>query len=162
MQGNIDIKTSWSPSFGNENYFIIAFKNPTSATIPNGQIELSYNHSEVQPNMPDILLYGRAYNTTPGASSNGLFTNGIQWDFDDLKPQETRYIYVPANVSLSPGSLLRMSATLKTSITDPESADPIFFVRRYPHDPNFKIVDKECPDAWKITEPDIKAFSERI
>ncbi|MEO1259925.1 MAG: T9SS type A sorting domain-containing protein [Bacteroidota bacterium] len=146
MPTPVEIKTSWSPAPNHENYFIVSFKNPTSLPIASGRVELNYNGSDVTVNTGGILLYDNAASVSVNFPFNPAFTDVMAWSFNNLEPYETRHIYVPATVNGATGSLIGMSVkmTSTSQAFDPVVSSPRFFVRRYPHDPNFKIVDKEC------------------
>ncbi len=153
MSGDIDVLTSWAPSSGNRNYFIIAFKNSSSITPISGCVEFLYNNNDMTIDTSNIREYNNwVYNRTLSAGSFGSlgsFDRQIKWDFDNLAHNETRYIYVSGSVSLEVGNKLNYHAQYTTYCgTNPHSSSRnksgSVLIRRYPHDPNFMLVDKTC------------------
>ena len=93
-----------------------------------------------------ILYFDNVASAVVSTPGNPAFSDALAWDFVNLLPGETRHVYVPATVMQGAGSLIDMSVSMTSTsqVFDPVDAHPVFFVRRYPHDPNFKIVDKNC------------------
>ena len=151
MSGEIDILTSWAPSSGNENYYIIAFRNTTSTSPIDGSIELHYNNNDISINFADILEYNYVYNRNSATILSSGYNQKLKWEFSNLNFGETRFVYVPATVALRAFDNLNLHANLKINgqggfgDDDGQSkgVNSNFLVLRYPHDPNFKIVNRK-------------------
>ncbi|MBC8757462.1 T9SS type A sorting domain-containing protein [Kordia sp. YSTF-M3] len=145
MTGNIHLMTSWATAYDYENFYIIAFRNTTSQRPVDGCIEFHYNEHDIDVNFLEIKEYNNWVTNRTLLPSNGTFTNKIVWNFTDLAHNETRYVYVPATTKKAIGEEINLE--VKYSIDCRElsnGSDYTFLTRRYPHDPNFKIVDKQC------------------
>lgn len=146
MTGDIDILTSWAIASGYENYYIIAFRNTTSTLPLLGCIEFYYNTQEIDVNFQDIKVYNNwVYNRTIDVAT-GMYDQKIKWNFKNLKYNETRYIYVPAKTLKPVGELINVEANYKVRCDSDSGIRSTgkFLTKRYPHDPNFKIVNKKC------------------
>jgi uncharacterized repeat protein (TIGR01451 family) len=145
MTGDIDILTSWATAKGYENFYIIAFRNTTSAIPIKGCIEFLYNTNEIDVNFPNIKVYNTWVSNRTVANIPGKLNQKIKWDFTNLKQNETRYIYVPAKTLTAIGKKINVEAKYKINCgANSSSSSGKFLSRRYPHDPNFKIVNREC------------------
>ena len=147
MVGEIDLSSSWSTSKFSA-FYIIAFKN-TSSTLPvSGCIEFKYNTNEVSVNASGTKEYNNWVTNRTITSTTGKFNKIMKWGFSNLKHNEIRYIYVPAKAITKVGAKINLEAVYKVNCTGSGSASNGgsggFLVRRYPHDPNFKIVNDGC------------------
>ena len=155
MTGNVDILTSWATASGHENYYIIAFQNSDDTSTVDGCIELYFKESELDIKPLKIREYNNwVTNRSLDTISTNSFDRKITWQFSGLAHQETHYIYVPGTVNLKVGQNLKIETKYKvncqgsgSSSTGSGAGSNGFMVRRYPHDPNFKIVDQECLDV---------------
>ncbi|WP_298420423.1 T9SS type A sorting domain-containing protein [uncultured Kordia sp.] len=149
MTGNIDLMTSWATASGYQNFYIIAFKNTTSQTISNGFIEFSYNTDDIQVDTSEIkVLQGWASQQAQPSSilSTGHYNQKLTWSFTSLDVDEVRYIYVPATTLRMVGDKLDLEVKYAANGIETTSQKKLI-TRRYPHDPNFKIVNKDCIKA---------------
>ena len=145
MTGNIHLMTSWATAYDNENFYIISFRNTTSKEPVNGCIEFHYNNDDIDVNFSEIKEYNNWVTNRTPLPSNGTFTNKIVWNFDDLAYNETRYVYIPATTKKRIGKEINLEVKYNVGCRESApGADYTFLSRRYPHDPNFKIVDKQC------------------
>ncbi len=146
MSGQADLYSSWATAYGYENFFIIAFSNTDSSSAVNGCIELYYNSNEISPDTSDILVYNSwVKNRNLILDSVGSFNRKLSWEFTGLDKDEVRYVYVPATVLIRPGKSLSLRTTYKVNCTGSGSSqNSSFLSRRFPHDPNFKIVNRSC------------------
>ncbi|WP_430408901.1 T9SS type A sorting domain-containing protein [Kordia sp.] len=149
MTGEIDLMTSWATAVGHETFYIIAFRNTTSQNAVNGIIEFSYHSDDLQVNTNNIKIYNNWATpitptnlNTPQISLASSYNEKLTWSFTNLAYDEIRYIYVPATTLRMTGDKLNLevkyAANGQETIRQQE-----FLTRRYPHDPNFKIVNKE-------------------
>ncbi len=150
MSEGIDLFTSWATAEGYETYFIIAIKNTSSLTPTNGYIEFSYNPSELNVNFPEIREYNAwLLNRTVIPPTMNNINETIIWDYQNLAYNEIRYVYIPATVVMEVGEKLNLfisNTIFQTSgVHVPNISKMVsFLVRRFPHDPNFKIVNRSC------------------
>lgn len=146
MVGDIDLMTSWATAAGFETFYIIAFRNTTSSVPLSGTVEFMYHTSDLQVNTSDIKIHSGwavpSQNPTPLASS--YYDQKISWDYTGLEPDEVRYIYIPATTLRMVGDQLNLEVKITSSNGRETTNQEKFLTRRYPHDPNFKIANKEC------------------
>ncbi|WP_298511655.1 T9SS type A sorting domain-containing protein [uncultured Kordia sp.] len=152
MTNDIHLMTSWATAYGYENYYIIAFTNTTSQTPIDGCIEFYYNDAEIDINFPNIEVYNNW--VTPNTISSGTPTLNnnihnykISWQFTGLQYNEMRYVYIPAVTKTAIGEELDLRVKYNIHCKDRGKNTDLnyeFLTRRYPHDPNFKIVNKSC------------------
>ncbi len=146
MTGDIDLMTSWATAYGYENFYIIAFKNTESSTVA-GSIEFLYNDKDILVDTSRVKIYnGWVSNTTPPTILNTpLYNRKLTWAFSNLASNETRYVYVPAETKTPLGEIINLEVKYnKTSDSKGSSTSHEFLSRKYPHDPNFIIVNKLC------------------
>jgi uncharacterized repeat protein (TIGR01451 family) len=147
MTGEIDLMTSWATAVGYETFYIIAFRNTANQNMVNGVIEFSYHSDDIQIDTTKIKIYNDwAIPTVPSNSStflNGNYNQKLTWSFSDLAHNEIRYIYVPATTLRMAGDKLNLEVKYATNALETINQEE-FLTRRYPHDPNFKIVNKDC------------------
>lgn len=146
MSGEVDLMTSWATASGYENYFIVAFKNANSTSAVSGCVEFYFNNSEITLNASGIKEYNSwVTNRSLSTISSGSYDRKLSWSFSSLQKDEVRYIYVPATVKKNSGTRLNLMTNYQVSCTGSgTSKSSTFLVRRFPHDPNFKIVNREC------------------
>ena len=112
MGGEIDILYSWCPASQYENFFILAFTNLNSATPIDGCIDFHWHTTEMTMNYGDIKIYNKwVVDEQQLPSGRALQNRKLQWNFTDLKQNERRYIYIPAEVILPPKSNLNLFAS---------------------------------------------------
>lgn len=146
MPTEVKIMNSWSPAHQFEHFFIVAISNQTSLSPIRGCVDFLIDSSQVTIDTSGIKEYNNwIYNRRMFSGTFGNYNQKLQWSFDSLRYNEIRYIYIPATVYLNVGRKMSVSANYypycdQFRVTTTED----FLVRRYPHDPNFKIVDKDC------------------
>ncbi|MEM6720707.1 MAG: T9SS type A sorting domain-containing protein [Bacteroidota bacterium] len=145
MTGNIDLMTSWATAQNYENFYIIAFTNTSSATPVDGCIEFYYNESDIDINFSDIKTYNFVFDQTTISPTNTQYTHKIRWQFTGLNLNERRYVYVPAVTKTPLGKEHSLDVKFGTDCGAMGlSNEHRFLSRKYPHDPNFKIANKDC------------------
>ncbi|AXG71591.1 hypothetical protein KORDIASMS9_03848 [Kordia sp. SMS9] len=145
MTGSVDVFTSWATAQNYENFYIIAFQNITSPMAVDGCLEFYYNHQEITVNPTGIKIYNNWVNNQQITSALGNYTSKIQWTFKDLQLNETRYVYIPAVTHATLGQDIHIDVRYNENCDKrPISSPHTFKSRKYPHDPNYKIVNKEC------------------
>lgn len=149
----VNLFTSWAPADTFENYFIIAFQNLTSTVPVSGCIELHYDNMEVAPDFSRILVYNNwVSGETHSVSTMAAYSDKIKWDFANLAPYETRYVYVPMTVTKYRDDWLSLETVYNVNCITIDNAPTTiqkenqFYIRRYPHDPNFKRSTLSCMD----------------
>ena len=147
MSTPIDIMTSWATAYNYEHFYILGFQNTSSDTVK-GCIDFSYHTSEMTIDTPNIRVYNNWVSNRTSSTLTGSLNKKQQWDFIDLLPNEIRYVYIPSFVKVKPGKMINTSASYKVNCSSNGSGSGSTtsrsVSRRYPHDPNFKIVDKDC------------------
>ena len=146
VNGEIDVKTSWSTSYNGTTFFIVAFKNETGTGSVDGNVELHYNSNDLVVDFFGIKEYNNwVYNRTTSVTT-GTYDRKIEWNFSNLGVGETRFIYVPAQVFVHVGGFVNLSGKYHVNNIggDPVVDNASFLSRQYPHDPNFKIVNRNC------------------
>lgn len=150
MDGEVDIMTSWAPAAGLENFFIIAFRNESVGAPLNGDIVFHYSDSEISLSGEIIEKEGWVGESSNVSSELPDYSNKLVWSFADLAFQETRFVYVPATVNLATEEMLNFKVEYLVQRDEGQAAsiqdarEESFLVRRRPHDPNFKVVNKTC------------------
>ena len=144
MFGEVDLLTSWAPAYQFENFFIIAFRN-LGQSAQTGCVELHFKDAEINVNTPNIKVYNNwVYNLQISASSEPGFNKKLTWDFSNLL-NETRFVYIPANVLSQIGSEVTLLVNKKVGCNAIGNRRTVnFLVRAAPHDPNFIRVNKDC------------------
>jgi len=146
MSGEIDVKISWGTAYNATNFFIIAFKNANDTNSVNGCVELNYNSGDLVVDFSGIKEYNNWVYNRASSNTTGTYNRNIKWQFSNLAAGETRFIYVPAKVKVAVGNQVNLSAEYKVDCRASNAAvnNASFKSRQYPHDPNYKIVDKPC------------------
>lgn len=143
---NTRVATSWQPSFGFENYYMVIFENTTTVT-ESGCIEFYYDDSDLMLDMNGILEYGWVLNRViSNVTAPGPYNKKIKWDFVNLSPGEQRVVYLPMVTTAGIGSLINVgSKYLSGCVNSPGSIFNSRFVSNgSPHDPNSKTANKDC------------------
>jgi len=150
MSGEVDLMTSWATASGYENYFIVAFKNANSTSAVSGCVEFHFHTNDITLNTSGIKEYNSwVTNRSFDSLSSGNYDSKLSWSFSNLQKDEVRYIYVPATVKKGSGTRLNLKTNYKVNCTGSgTSKSSTFLVRRFPHDPNFKVVNRECLMAF--------------
>lgn len=146
MTNDIHLMTSWATAYDYENYYIIAFTNTTSQSPIEGCIEFYYSDEEIDVNFSDIKEYNNWVTNKTPMHINGP-NHKISWQFTGLQFNEIRYVYIPAVTKTAIGEKLNLRVKYIIDCKErgkTTELDYQFLTRRYPHDPNFKIVNKEC------------------
>ena len=153
ISGDVDVKTSWGTAYNATNFFIVAFKNSDSDNSVSGCVEFDYNSDDLTVDFNGIKEYNNwVFNRTP-SNTSGTYDRKIKWSFSNLTPGETRYIYVPAKVTVTVGNKVKVAANYKVDCEEGNTvvSNASFKSRQYPHDPNYKVVDKPCLEPF--TDP---------
>ncbi|WP_046755773.1 T9SS type A sorting domain-containing protein [Kordia jejudonensis] len=145
MTGEVDLMTSWATAQHYENFYIIAFRNTSAATYPGGCLEFHYNNNEISVNQSNTKIYNNWVSNQSIPLPSSTHTHKITWNFFNLLPNEVRYVYVPAETLVPVGQTIHLDVQLKTDCASRGINSPHSFLsRKYPHDPNFKIANKQC------------------
>ncbi len=125
----VTVISSDAPRPGFEHSLSIVYTNLSNQTIPSGQ--LSFSHDSLL-NMNMVSQSG----TTP-------ITNGFSYNYTNLLPFETRYIYVVLNVptTITAGQIIVNSASITPTEGDINSGDNTFSLSETvvnSYDPNDK------------------------
>jgi uncharacterized repeat protein (TIGR01451 family) len=145
MTGNIDVFTSWATAKNYENFYILAFKNTTS-TRQDGCVAFLYNQTEISVDLSNIKIYNNwVYNQNHASIVSGSYSHEITWLFKNLQPNEVRYVYIPAETLALPSEDIHINVKYGKKCDRKATGNPhTFKSRKYPHDPNYKIVNKQC------------------
>lgn len=149
--------TSWSPSFRNQHFFILAFQNNFSSNDIDGCVEFHFHKRRSRINGNNILEHNNwVFNrTSTGSSFQGLNKSFI-WEFDKLAFGETRYVYIPAlNVVKAPNAYT-INTVMRPGCSDQVFSESTEFRSElFPHDPNAKRPQPPClplgQDVHEIT-----------
>lgn len=133
----VKIGTSWNPTPGGKHYTIITFENLGGMT--KGKVKLTFNNNV---NSAVINPFDNNQNWTSIPSVNGSM---IKFNFDNLSFGEQRHVLVETVVAQNPsGKAINYTAEMF------DAQDVLMFqqnsssrIKRYPHDPNDKIVSEE-------------------
>lgn len=164
MAGEIDVLYSWCPASNYENYFILAFTNLKSQKPIDGCIDFHWHTDEMSMNYAGIEIFKNwVVNQQQLPSSRTLQNQKLTWEFSDLKHNERRYVYIPAEVILKPKSKLNLYASFSVKSKTPSnegngkcgaggsSIVKTSNVLKFPVDPNGKNV---FPTCWhQFVEP---------
>lgn len=151
INGEVDILTSWAMAPTYETFLILAFRNTQSLNAVNGCLEILLNGNDLVLNNNGIKEYNNWVSNRSVHSGNfGPYNRKIEWDFNNLAYQETRFVYIPVVTQTSVGKTISVRANLNVGCIAEskliKTREANLMVRTYPHDPNFKIVDAECLD----------------
>jgi uncharacterized repeat protein (TIGR01451 family) len=146
MTGEIDVFISWAPSLNEMNFYILAFRNTSCTGDADGYVEFYYNKNQITVDTPKIKKYNAVYTQTQSQVMQfGIYTDKFRWNFKDLAPNETRYIYIPAITNIPIGQDVQIDVKYYEECNfSSENITRNFRSRRYPHDPNYMIVNKDC------------------
>ncbi|MEM9545650.1 MAG: T9SS type A sorting domain-containing protein [Bacteroidota bacterium] len=142
------VATSWSPSPGIENYFMLIFENRTTS-IESGCVEFYYNDFQLSLDSTGILEYGWVSGRTHSVVNTlGPYNQKLSWSFSNLMPDEQRVIYIPMHARVEESTRLFVGSSKTSSCSGPggKISHASIMSSGYPHDPNVKLVNKGCID----------------
>ena len=151
MAGGVQsrVATSWTPTPGIENFFLLIFEN-TSPTTQAGCIEFYYHDTQLALNNPqNILQYNNWVHTraVSPVSNSPMYNRVISWKFDGLGQGEQRVVYIPMTAAASVGSLINVGSKYDPGCVNPGTStvsNQLFNTGGSPHDPNQKYASTEC------------------
>ena len=162
----VALQRSWDLVNEEDNYFILMFENKESANPISGCIEFHFNVEDSEIEGTAILDdYDNDWvnpNQISTSSEYAGYSNKFVWTYSDLKENEQRFIYIPADCLANSLEFVNTMAVMKVDDCterlkpdeDGDGADPNNIlspyytlrsqVKNFPHDPNSIVTDPNC------------------
>lgn len=165
LPNKVALKRSWDLVNEEDNFFILMFENRESEDPISGCIEFHFNTSDTEIEGSAILDdYNNDWVNPDQVSDNSEYnySNKFVWTFADLKADEQRFIYIPADCLANSLEIVETMAVMKVDNCDerlkyteeddgvsPDNDLSSFYtlrsqVKNFPHDPNAIVTDPNC------------------
>lgn len=165
FDNQIQLKRSWNMVEDQENYFLLMFENSIENENISGCIEFHYNKLDleiIEANILDNYNNGWVDNRSVGTSEYSGYTDKFIWTYDDLKPGEQRFVYIPAKCLQDVFSKVPTRGIMKIDkcedyipddgktdgsnegIYDGQMYTLESVVSNFPHDPNCIVTNPTC------------------
>ncbi len=167
LPNKVSLKRSWNLVNDEDNYFILAFQNVESNDPISGCIEFHFTDNDTYIEGVSILDdYDNDWvnpNENLLSSDQQGYSHKYVWDFHNLKKDEQRFIYIPADCLADAFDIVETRAIMKVDNCDPlpenwsrenDGANPGIDqspyytlrsqVSNFPHDPNGIVTDPNC------------------
>jgi hypothetical protein len=101
LPNQVSLIRSWNLVEGEQNYFVLSFENSQYSSPINGCIEFHFDQKKTVPNLDSIEVNNDTSWVTDIApleaqSLHSDYNKKLTWTFSTLKPNEQRFIYIPA------------------------------------------------------------------
>lgn len=164
FNNQIEVKRSWNMVEGGMNYFLLMFENTFSSESVSGCVEFHFDNSDMAIIDDEILdeYNNWVENRVIDSSQYEGFTHMYKWEFNNLLPDEQRFVYLPVKCYKEVFSIVNTRGVMKIDSCDyiiPENSkldgsnEEIIdgnlytlesIVSNFPHDPNYIVTDPEC------------------
>lgn len=138
--GKLQVSSSWSGTYNYPVYGILTFTNTTSQTINTGALSLTYENNRGYSYQETNTIIPYNWATHWGSSSTGNLTT-LDWNFNNLQPNEQRHIYVAFDVASNAQTNCLFTAELSMNHNTTTTVQLNLKTQRYPWDPNFTRID---------------------